>query len=551
MKSIEGLDLTDRKMPEVYHGRERPSVTSLADPVSDGRSSPQTASLATWLGFAMMCLGLFMAILDMQIVATSLPTIRTALGIKAEAMSWIQTAYIIAEVITIPITGFLTRAWTMRGLFVLGVTTFTIASIGCAMSTGFVALIIWRILQGFAAGTLIPAVFTAVFLLFPPRVEALATSIAGFVGLLAPTIGPIVGGKITHDLSWHWLFLVNVAPGLLAALVGALCLPRGRAQPGLIRQIDGLGLIWLSLSLASLVIGLKQAPDLGWASATVLALFAASAVTGWLFCRRALHHPHPVAAIRIFSDRRLTVGCTLNFALGFGFFGATYLMPVFLGLVREHDALEIGRIMLVTGLAQLVAAPFVILLEKRLDARALSAFGFALYGLGLGLSGFQTVETDYDGMLMPQIVRGAAVMFCLVPPTRIALGHLALAEIPNASGLFNVARNLGGAIGLALIDTVIYGRVPIWAERIKDRLLAGDVPTARAVGIPIDAFLAARGQPIDQETRDLVAPLVEKLALTKAINEAWLVLAGISLAAILSLLWLLRRRGKMEAKGGT
>lgn len=505
-------------------------------------AAPITATVATWIGFAMMCLGLFMAILDMQIVATSLPTIRSALGIKAEAMSWVQTAYIIAEVITIPITGYLTRAWTMRGLFVVGISVFTIASIGCAASNGFVALIMWRVLQGFAAGTLIPAVFSAVFLLFPPRVEALATSIAGILAVLAPTVGPIVGGEITHGLSWHWLFLVNVVPGLLACAGGAMFLPRGRAQHGLIRHIDIIGLLWLSSALATLVIGLKQAPDLGWASPTVLGLFVVAVVTGWLFFRRALGRPNPVASVRVLADARVAVGCTLNFALGFGFFGATYLMPVFLALVRDHDALEIGRIMLVTGLAQLAAAPVVVVLEKRMDARLLSAFGFALFAIGLAMSGFETRESDYDAMFVPQIVRGIAIMFCLVPPTRIALGHLALADIPNASGLFNVARNLGGAIGLALVDTVIYGRAPIWGETIKNRLLAGDIPTARAVGIPIDAFLAARGQPIDDETRELVAPLVEKLALAHAINEAWLVLAAITLAAIVSLAWLLRRR---------
>ena len=238
----------------------------------------------------------------------------------------------------------------------------------------------------------------------------------------------------------------------------------------------------------------------------MLGLFIAAALTAWLFFRRQLDRPNPVASVRVLADARVAVGCTLNFALGFGFFGATYLMPVFLALVRDHDALEIGRIMLVTGLAQLAAAPVVVVLEKRLDARLLSAFGFALFAIGLAMSGFETRETDYDAIFVPQVIRGIAIMFCLAPPTRIALGHLALADIPNASGLFNVARNLGGAIGLALVDTVIYGRAPVWGETIKNHLLAGDVPTARAVGISIDAFLAARGQPIDNETRELLAP---------------------------------------------
>ena len=160
----------------------------------------------------MMCVGMFMAILDVQVVATSLPTIQSALGIPRDQMSWIQTAYLIAEVIAIPLTGFLTRLLTMRWLFVISISIFTCASIGCAASGSFAVLLAWRVLQGLSGGTLIPAVFTAVFLLFPVRLQGIATTIAGVLAVLAPTVGPIVGGWITETYSWHWLFLVNVAP---------------------------------------------------------------------------------------------------------------------------------------------------------------------------------------------------------------------------------------------------------------------------------------------------------------------------------------------------
>lgn len=168
--------------------------------------------LATWAGFALMCLGMFMAILDVQVVATSLPTIQRALAVPAEQMSWIQTAYLTAEVIAIPLTGFLTRWLSMRWLFVIGVSLFTAASAGCAASGDFAELIALRILQGFSGGVLIPAVFSAVFLLFPMRRQAIATTLAGVLAVLAPTVGPIVGGWITETYSWRWLFLINVAP---------------------------------------------------------------------------------------------------------------------------------------------------------------------------------------------------------------------------------------------------------------------------------------------------------------------------------------------------
>ena len=181
---------------------------------------------ATWLGFILMCLGMFMAILDIQVVATSLPTIQRALAMAPDLMSWIQTAYLIAEIIAIPLTGWLTRVLTLRWLFVGAISLFTLASIGCAFSGDFVVLISFRVLQGFAGGTLIPAVFSAVFLLFPIRLHPIATTLAGIMAVLAPTVGPVVGGWITDTWSWHWLFLINVVPGIIAAAVTPLVLPR-------------------------------------------------------------------------------------------------------------------------------------------------------------------------------------------------------------------------------------------------------------------------------------------------------------------------------------
>ncbi|MEO8883211.1 MAG: MFS transporter, partial [Devosia sp.] len=197
-----------------------------------------------WLGFIAMCVGMFMAILDVQVVATSLPSIQASLHIAPEQMSWIQTAYLIAEVIAIPLTGLLTRVLTMRWLFVVAISLFTIASIGCVASGNFAGLILWRVLQGFSGGTLIPAVFAAVFVLFPLRQQGTATTIAGVVAVLAPTVGPVVGGWITQTYSWHWLFLINVGPGIVAAVGATFGLPRAKAEIATARKLD-----WLSLSL--------------------------------------------------------------------------------------------------------------------------------------------------------------------------------------------------------------------------------------------------------------------------------------------------------------
>lgn len=486
----------------------------------------------TWVGFAMMCVGMFMAILDVQIVATSLPAMQDSLGIPPDQMSWVQTAYLIAEVIAISLTGFLTRLLGMRRLFVLAVATFTIASLGCAASNSFEALISWRVLQGFAGGTLIPAVFSAVFLLFPVRSQGLATMLAGVLAVLAPTVGPVVGGWITQTYSWHWLFLINILPGILAAAVAGMLLPASGMRLDEARRLDFPSLALVAVALAALEIALKEAPQRGWTSGLVAGLLVLSLVSMSGFIRRTLRAGHPVVDLGAFADRNFTVGCILSFVLGIGLFGSVYLMPVFLAFVRGHNALEIGMIMLVTGVAQLAIAPVAVGLERRLDVRLLTAAGFALFAVGLGLSALQTPRTDYDAMFWPQVVRGLAIMFCLLPPTRLALGSLDAHRVPDASGLFNLMRNLGGAIGLALIDTVIYSRSPVHAAEITRKLMAGDATTAGFVGIPLDMFTAHRSGPLDALSETLLMPLIEKASLTLAINDAWAVIAVLTFAAL-------------------
>jgi DHA2 family multidrug resistance protein len=291
----------------------------------------------------------------------------------------------------------------------------------------------------------------------------------------------------------------------------------------------------MACALALLEIGLKQAPDRGWGSVLVLGLLAASAALGVAFALRTLKARHPVVELHTLGDRDFTLGCLLSFALGVGLFGSVYLMPVFLAFVRGHDALEIGEIMLVTGLAQLLTAPLAVALESRVEARVLAGFGFLLFALGLGLSAFQPPDADFRQMFWPQVLRGAAIMFCLLPPTRLALGRLDPARVPDASGLFNLMRNLGGAIGIALIDTVVYGRGPVLGRDIARRLAAGDVATAKAVGIPLDLFRAHGHGPVDADTAAVLKPMIEQLALARAINEAWLLMALLTALALLCL----------------
>jgi MFS transporter, DHA2 family, multidrug resistance protein len=327
--------------------------------------------------------------------------------------------------------------------------------------------------------------------------------------------------------------LINVIPGLIAATATPFLLLRQDTDFGELAKLDAFSLVLMVAALASLEIGLKEAPRQGWLSLICMGLFLGSAICTILFIHRALRATHPVVQLWTLKQRSFAIGCALSFCLGVGLYGSVYLMPVFLAFVRSHDAFEIGTVMLVTGFAQLITAPFAAILESRIGARSLTGVGFALFAFGLGLSAFQTRVADFDEMFWPQVVRGIAIMFCLLPPTRLALGALSEAQVPDASGLFNLMRNLGGAIGIALIDTILYGRSGMYAEDFRIRLLAGDVTAAKAIGLSPGLLANRPPGPPDDATVAFVRPMIEKASLALSINEAWAMLACVALVGLL------------------
>jgi DHA2 family multidrug resistance protein len=294
-----------------------------------------------------------------------------------------------------------------------------------------------------------------------------------------------------------------------------------------------LSLACLALALAAFEIALKQAPDDGWASGTVLGLFAATVILAAFFIQRTLTGDAPVVDIALLGKRNFAAGCILSFALGASLFGMVYLMPVFLSFVRGHGPLRIGEIMLVTGAAQLLMAPLAVQLEKSVDARWLTVVGFTVFAIGLALSTQQSADTDYNEMFWPQNIRGASIMLSLLAPTRIALGGLAQHEIGDGSSLFNMMRNLGGAIGISLIDTLMFTRGPNYAEDLTDKLKAGDPQTLDLFGLtPADI----QGGLDSMRLLDLM-PDLEKQSLVMAINDAWMLLAAVAVVGLVALLF--------------
>ena len=487
-----------------------------------------------WLGFAAMTTGMFLAILDIQIVASSLLDIQLSLKIPGPRLSYIQTTYLIAEVIAIALTGWLTRVMSTRWLFVAAMTGFVLASAACAASTTYPMLYGFRFIQGLFGGAIIPLVFSAAFLMFPPRHQPLATVIGGGFAMLAPTVGPYIGGWITEHLSWHWLFLINIIPGFVVAGVASVCVTFDRPDWRHARKLDVLALVFIVIFLTTLELTLKEAPKLGWSSPLALTFGLACVASGAGAIYRCLHQTEPLVDLRTFRDPTFAIGAWFSFVLGMALFGSTYMLPLFLGIVRQLGPLEIGSIMIVTGAAQLLTAPFAAFAEPRLPPRPMTAVGYSLVAAGLIWNGFATYAWEFDELLAPQMLRGVGFMLCLLPVTRLALGQLAPDSIPNGSGLFNLMRNIGGAVGLALIDTVIENRAPLHVDKIVARLQAGDRDMAAFVGLPLERFTGTPLAEIDQTAREIAEPLVRRAATVASLNDAWLLLGAVIAASLLA-----------------
>ncbi len=486
-----------------------------------------------WIGFAAMCLGMAMAVLDIQIVASSFTTIQASLKVTPDELSWIQTGYLMAEVIAIPLTGWLTRAMSLRWMFAAATLGFTLASMACALCTSLPPFIVLRVVQGFCGGMLIPGVFTSVFVMMPEKHRIAATALAGTLAVIAPTVGPAIGGYLTEYYSWHWIFLINLVPGI--AIVGLVIgfVRLGEPDASEFRRIDYLAVALAAIFLATLELVLKEAPKYQWQGAFVFGCIAICVVTGSGAIWRSLFSRHPFLDLYRFRERTFTLGCTLSFVLGLGLYGSVYLLALFLGLVREHSPWEIGTIMIVSGAAQLATAPIAAWLESKVDPRMLTGFGYSLFAAGLIANGYETAATDYDGLFWPQVMRGASVMLCILPATRLALDTLMPGQVADGSALFNLMRNLGGAIGIALVDTILYQRTPTHAQALAQRLQAGDADAARLVGLPAQYFHGHDMGPVDETMRAFAEPLIQKAALVQSFNEAWI---AIGLFFALSLL---------------
>ncbi|WP_207908003.1 DHA2 family efflux MFS transporter permease subunit [Bosea sp. BK604] len=525
----------------------------MADTTMSAAGAPPASDalpLRRVFAFIAMVFGMFMAILDIQIVSASLAEIQAGLSASSDEIAWVQTAYLIAEVIMIPLSGYLSRALSTRVFFTIAAAGFTVASVLCAMSSSINEMILWRAIQGFIGGGMIPGVFAAAFSIFPASKRPIVSPLIGLVATLAPTIGPTVGGYLSHAFSWHWLFLVNVIPGIGVTIAAWMLIDFDQPQRGLLRRFDWLGLAGMAAFLGSMEYVLEEGTRLDWFQAEEIILFTGLMIAGAvLFFWRALTRDDPLVDLYAFRNRNFAFGSLFSFCMGIGLYGLTYLYPVYLGRIRGYDALMIGETMFVTGLCMFFTAPIAGRLSTKLDPRVMMMIGFGGFALGTYIASFITKDWDFYELLVPQILRGCSLMLCMVPINNLALGTLPPAQLKNASGLYNLTRNLGGAVGLAVINTMLNTRTDLHIGRLHEAVAAGRQVAEERITAMTEMF-SNYGADAQAMALAQINVLAKREALVMAFGDVFLALTLIFASLVVLSLFMRKPPAAAPAGGG-
>jgi MFS transporter, DHA2 family, multidrug resistance protein len=414
----------------------------------------QAVSLKTWIAVGGALLGAFMAVLNIQVTNSSLPDIEGGIGTGGVNGAWITTAYLIGEIIVIPMTDFLSRVFSLRRFLIANTALFLLLSAACGQAHSLPEMIVLRGLQGFFGGVLIPLAFTIIVAMLPPSKRSLGFAGFAITATFAPAIGPTIGGWLTDNYGWPTIFYMNMVPGavMLSALIYAL--PRSQAKPDLLRHGDWLGIALMAIGLATFQTVLDDGNVYDWfGSPYIVKLSLISAIALCAFIVVELVSKEPLIRFRLLARRNFGFGTLGNFLLGFSLYGAAYLLPQYLAVAQGFDAQQSGEVMAWTGLPQLLIIPFVPLLMRKFDSRLLVGVGLAVFAASCFMN--LDLDSNYAGpqLFVPDVTRSLGQALVLTPLSAIAMVGITQEEAGAASGLFNMLRNLGGAIGTAAIET--------------------------------------------------------------------------------------------------
>ena len=489
------------------------------------------------IAFSAMAFGMFMALLDIQIVASSLQEIGGGLSASQDQISWVQTAYLVAEIVVIPLSGWLTRLCSTRFLFAGSAIGFALASLACGTASNIGSMIAFRALQGALGASMIPIVFTASFHYFPGKRQVLAAAVVGTISFLAPTLGPVLGGFITDTLSWSWLFYINLFPGLIVGALVLLFVDIDKPDPKAITQIDYVGIVLMAVGLGTLEYVLEEGTRWNWfVDPTIRACAWISAISLIALVARSLLAKYPIADFRAFRNRNFFIGCVLSFISGIGIFTTNFVTPAFLDYDRGFSTWQTGLAIFPSGCASLLGMPVYVALARRLDLRWIMMIGFLAFAFAMWSFTFMTSEWGANELLGPQIYRGLPLVFFVAPLVTLGLGSLSADRLKYASGLFNTMRNLGGAVGIAMSSAMLSTQTNVHFNRLASNLTYSRGAVREAALRLTQQFGPGAGVPAETHHRLLLeiwrltflqAQTISYADVFRAIMAAFLIAAGL------------------------
>ena len=511
---------------------------------------PNRASATVWIAVTAAMIGSFMAILNIQITNASLLNIEGGIGTGVDNGSWISTSYLIGEIIVIPLTDFLSRVFSFRRFMLASATLFAIFSVACAFTHDLPSMIAMRGVQGFAGGVLIPMAFTLVLTKLPKPQQPVGLAIFALSVTFAPAIGPTIGGYLTENYGWQTIFYVNVLPTIVMVSALYFTLERQPMQLKLLKEGDWAGIATMAVGLSAFQTVLEEGNKDDWfASPFILRLALVALVSLSLFVWIELTVEKPLIRLRLLKQRNFGFGTIAVTTLGFALFGSVYILPAYLGQTQGYNAEQIGAVLAWTGLPQLLLIPLVPKLMQRFDTRYIAIIGLLLFAYSCFLNTAMSPDYAGDQLWIPNIVRAIGQALVLTPLTSVATGETAPQDAAAASGISNMLRNLGGAIGTAVLATVITKREQFHSNIIGQSVTLGREEVRNRIAETTNYFLA-HGVPDPAAARQqaiiALGKAVKHQALVMGFSDTFAVIGVVLVVAAIAVMF----TRKVKAAGG-
>ena len=483
-----------------------------------------------WIAVAAGTLGAFMATLDVSIVNSALPTIQGEVGASATEATWVATAYLVAEIVIIPLAAWFERVLGLRTFLLVAAVSFTLFSVVCGMATNLLVMIVGRVGQGFTGGAMIPTAQTIIAQRLPPSQQPVGIAVFGITAILGPVMGPVVGGWLTETYSWHYAFFLNVPLCLTLCALLLVGLPHERSRLQLVMDADWCGIFGIVLCLGSFTVLLEEGQREQWFSSSLIRAMAVLTAAGAvLFAVGQLSARRPVLNIGLLANPQFGSITLMSLSLGVVMYGSSYIIPQFLSFAADYNALQSGYVLLLAGLPSIFIAPLVPLLLRTVDIRF--AVSVALSGMAASslLDAFMTIDSAGPDFTMSQLLRGASQIIAMLFLSQAAVRAVPVASAGDASGLFNAARNLGGSLALAAVATLQERRSGLHIRRLEEGIAAN--------AEHVQSFVRDTGNPAAALAR--IRQVVASQAGVMTFNDMfWLM--GLSALAVLPLVFLLR-----------